>query len=65
MKHLKFVKENYFKHMLEAWLISTTLMFASIICFIHSIFPFAFQRTASDTLKWILSRTNERHSKND
>jgi hypothetical protein len=60
MKHLKLVNENYFKHMFEAWLIVATLIFSAIVCFIHSIFPFLFQTTASTKLKWILGRTNKR-----
>jgi hypothetical protein len=62
MKHLKLVNENYFKHMLEAWLIVATLIFSALVCFVHSVFPFLFQTTASKKLKWILSRTNERQN---
>lgn len=62
MKHLKLVHENYFKHMLEAWLIVITLLFSAAVCFVHSIFPFAFQLTASNKLRWILDRTNKRQS---
>jgi hypothetical protein len=62
MKHLRLVNENYFKHMFEAWIIVLTLLFSAFVCFIHSIFPFLFQTTASSKLKWILSRTNNRQS---
>ena len=60
MKHLKLVHENYFKHMFEAWLIAVTFIAAGLICFIHSIFPFLFQTTASTMVKNILTRTNNR-----
>jgi hypothetical protein len=60
MKHLNLVHENYFKHLVEAWLIVITLLFSAVVCFIHSIFPFAFQTTASTCLKWILARTTNR-----
>lgn len=60
MKHLKTVNENYFKHMIEAWLIVITFVGAGLICFIHSIFPFLFQTTASTMVKNIIARTNER-----
>lgn len=63
MKHLKLVNETYFRHMIEAWFIVLVLLFSTIVCFIHSIFPFAFQTTASTRLKWILNRTNERQGK--
>jgi hypothetical protein len=60
MKHLKLVNENYFKHMIEAWIVVVTFIGAGLICFVHSIFPFLFQTTASTMVKNILNRTNER-----
>lgn len=65
MKHLKLVHENYFKHMLEAWLITITFIFSGLICFIHSFFPFLFQTTASTMVKNILDRTNKRQKNNE
>ena len=65
MKHLKLVHENYFKHMLEAWLIVITFIGAGLICFIHSIFPFLFQTTASTMVKKIINRTDKRQNAND
>jgi hypothetical protein len=65
MKHLNLVKENYFKHMLEAWLIVGTLLFSALVCFIHSIFPFMFKLTASNRLRWILDRTNHRQGQDE
>jgi hypothetical protein len=65
MKHLKLVHENYFKHMFEAWLIVITLITAGLICFIHSIFPFLFQTTASTMVKNIIDRTNKRQDINE
>ena len=65
MKHLKLIHENYFKHMFEAWLIVITLITAGLICFIHSIFPFLFQTTASTMVKNIIDRTNKRQDINE
>ena len=65
MKHLKLVHENYFKHMFEAWLIVITLITAGLICFIHSIFPFLFQTTASTMVKNIIDRINKRQDINE
>jgi|688.fasta_scaffold919042_2 hypothetical protein len=65
MKHLKLVHENYFKHMLEAWLIVITFIGAGLICFIHSIFPFLFQTTASTMVKKVINRTDKRQNAND
>lgn len=59
-KHLKEVNEGYFRHMLEAWLIVLVLITSSFICFIHSIFPFLFERTASGMIKKIINRTDSR-----
>jgi hypothetical protein len=60
MSHLKLVKENYFKHMIEAWFIILVLLYASLSCFIHSIFPFLFTKTASSSMIYILERTEKR-----
>lgn len=65
MKHLKLVNENYFKHMVEAWTVSITFIFAGIVCFIHSFFPFIFETTASNMVKSILNRTNKRQGINE
>ena len=65
MKHLKLVHENYFKHMLEAWLIVITFICAGLICFVHSIFPFLFQTTASTMVKRTIARVNERQGLDD
>lgn len=65
MKHLKLVNENYFKHMMEAWLVSISFIIAGLICFIHSVFPFIFQTTASNMVKSIINRTNKRQGKHD
>jgi hypothetical protein len=65
MKHLKLVHENYFKHLVEAWLITATFILAGIICFVHSLLPFLFQTTASTMVKKIINRTDARQSTND
>jgi len=61
MKHLKFVHENYLKHMFEAWLITIVFITAGLICLIHSFFPFLFQTTASKMVKNIINRIDKRH----
>jgi hypothetical protein len=65
MKHLNAVHENYFKHMIEAWLVVITFIGAGLICFIHSIFPFLFQTTASTMVKNIIDRTNKRQGNHE
>jgi hypothetical protein len=63
MKHLNEVKENYFKHLLEALLISLSLIFAAVACFIHALIPLAFPKTASTIMRKILSRTDNRYAR--
>lgn len=63
MKHLDEVKENYFKHLAEALLISLSLIVASVACLLHAIFPFAFTKTASTIMRKILGRTDDRYAK--
>ena len=63
MKHLSEVKENYFKHLIEALLISLSLVAASLACLIHAIFPFALTKTASTIMRKILSRTDNRYAR--
>ena len=63
MKHLDEVKENYFKHLVEASLISLSLIVASAACLLHAIFPFAFTKTASTIMRKILGRTDDRYAK--
>ena len=65
MKHLKSVDENYFKHIFEAWFISLITISAGLICFIHGLFPFLFQHTASDMIKYIINRVEQRNNYNE
>ena len=65
MKHLKMVNENYLKHMLEAWLIAIVFFISGVIVFIHSVFPFIFQTTASTMVKNILARINKRQDNHE
>jgi len=63
MSHLRLVKENYFKHMLEAWYIVINLLFALLACLIHSFIPFVFKQTASNRLIYIVERTQKRKTR--
>lgn len=63
MKHLLEVKENYFKHFIEAMIISLSLAYASLTCLFHAFFPFIFTKTASNILRKILSRTDNRYAR--
>lgn len=53
--HLKDENLSYFQHMKRALGISLKLLFASFLCFIHSVFPFLFTKSASNICKEIIS----------
>ena len=63
MKHLDEANESYFKHMIEAWLIVLALVGAASVCFVHSIIPAFFKRTASNTMRAVLNRTDSRYGR--
>ncbi|MBU6339502.1 MAG: hypothetical protein KGQ36_06010 [Rickettsiales bacterium] len=52
-RHLVETGENYFEHLLFAFLISMWLFVTSIILFCHSILPCSFTFTASNNIKKI------------
>lgn len=61
--HLRAMNESYFEHMVSALKISITMLWAGLICLIHSIFPFLFANFANDTVErlhqFYRSRTQE------
>lgn len=63
MKHLNEVKENYFKHFVEALLISLSLILAAFACLLHAFFPFIFTKIASNIMRKILLRTENRYAR--
>lgn len=63
MSHLKEIKENYFKHLLEALFISISLLIGSITCLIHAFVPMIFKQTASTIMRKTLSRTEDRYDR--
>jgi hypothetical protein len=50
LKHPESVGETYFEHMKFAILFSFKMFIGGTACFIHSIFPFVFQKTGSNHL---------------
>lgn len=50
-EHLETVDENYFEHAGHALKFSITLAIAAVVCFIHAIFPFLFEKTGSNIIK--------------
>ena len=47
-KHPRAVGETYGEHLMAAGQFGLVLVSAGLACVIHAIFPFAFERTASD-----------------
>ena len=60
VKHLNDINETYIQHLIFASKISYKLLCASIILFIHAIFPFIFVKTASCMIKEINKIIKER-----
>lgn len=46
-QHPASVGETYWQHMRTAWGFAACMLLGGIACFIHGIFPFLFERTAS------------------
>ena len=45
--HPESVGENYVEHMGSAWGFAATMAVGAIACFLHGVFPFAFQKSGS------------------
>lgn len=60
-KHPNDIGETYIRHCFQALRYSFTFLFLFVIAFIHAIFPFLFQQTASDILRELNNDVNRRH----
>jgi hypothetical protein len=58
--HPESINETYFRHLCFASLSGLRLIFAGIACIIHSIFPFLFINTASNVVKKIYEKMDNR-----
>ena len=58
--HPSSVNETYFEHMFIALGFSFRLVYASFAALVHSIFPFLFKKTASNTIKELYDKINSR-----
>jgi hypothetical protein len=47
VKHLDAVGEGYWQHFKHAMSFSLKLLYAGIVCMLHAIFPFLFEKTGS------------------
>ncbi len=49
-RHLKSVDETYFEHFKQAMGFSLTLAVAAVVCLVHALLPFLFERTGSQLI---------------
>jgi len=62
-RHPKATGETYLQHLRFASLNGLKLMFSGFACIVHSIFPFIFTNTASNTVKVINQQMTARIKK--
>ncbi len=59
-KHPRSLGETYWQHMLKAVKFSILFGTASIVCFVHALFPFLFVDTATGIAKKVIDCNEER-----
>ena len=63
-RHLESVDEGYFEHFGHAMRFSVTLAMASVVCLVHALLPFLFERTGSRLIgtlheRMVVNRTSK------
>lgn len=59
-KHLAFVKETYFQHLLFTTKMASQLLILAVILFIHGLLPWFFVGRTSDGIKYIGEKLKNR-----
>ena len=54
--HLDAVGETYFQHLRHALGFSRVMLVGSVVCLIHALFPFLFERTGSNYIRTLHDR---------
>jgi hypothetical protein len=54
-KHPESINETYFQHLYHATKASFVLFLSALACFVHGVFPFLFETTATENCKKILN----------
>ena len=63
--HPNSVDENYFEHMFTAASFGITMVFFGLLCFIHAVLPFLFEKSASKAIDRLYVRmVSHRNKKN-
>ena len=65
-RHLDSVNETYLEHMGHAMGFAAAMAFGAIVCFVHALLPFLFERTGSDCIRrlherMVVNRVSHRH----
>lgn len=60
LEHPREAGETYLEHMICAMKFSLYFLIASMACFTHSVFPFAFKATASSIASQIVAENKNR-----
>lgn len=63
--HPKSINETYFEHMFHAFSFGINMLIAGLACITHAIFPFLFEKTASNLLIDMTEKFVNRLSKVD
>ncbi len=59
-RHPNAVGETYREHLGAAWSIAATLMVAGLACLVHGLLPFAFETTASRSIRRLHNHISQR-----
>ena len=61
--HLDSVGETYFQHLRHALGFSVVMLLGSVVCLIHALLPFLFERTGSNCIRTLHDRmVTNRHN---
>ena len=60
IEHPNDMGESYLVHFIWGLIFSIYLVAAGVICFIHAVFPFLFEDTASSIARWIADTAEDR-----
>lgn len=59
-RHPTAIGESYAQHLAQAAAFGATMIVAGLACLIHAIFPFWFEKTASDCIKRLHAKMSAR-----
>lgn len=59
-RHPTAIGESYAQHLAQAAAFGVTMIIAGLACLIHAIFPFWFEKTASDCIKRLHAKMSAR-----